>query len=173
MDDKPMAISEPRPLPRRWGWTTLDGSDRLGMERLSGWFVPSYARSPFLAFLRAAPDEAIDMIVRITEAATERWAQEQAVEATSEPSEEPYPVAFEDALTITLVDGDTTFTRRGDSGGVALAPPTRPTVIRPRTPLKATRVRRASRGWTAIATGAHCLAPRRSAGSPSSARRAP
>jgi hypothetical protein len=55
-----VALLEPAPRRRNphGGWAL---QEKLGMDRIHGWFTPSYAHGPFLLFLRTAPDEALDM----------------------------------------------------------------------------------------------------------------
>jgi hypothetical protein len=69
------AILAPR-IPR--GGFGLPG-DELGINRLPGWFIPLYTRGPFLAFLRAAPAEAKRLVLRVVDAAAERWVQTRSV----------------------------------------------------------------------------------------------
>jgi hypothetical protein len=95
------AILAPRPV-RRLAFGMGMPGEELGPERMRGWFFPLYARGPFLAFFRSAPEEALAFTLRLVEATTDRWAQ------TRGPDESP-PMSVEMAR----ADGST-LTLRGD-----------------------------------------------------------
>jgi len=66
----------------------------LGLEMIHEWFPPFYSRGPFLFFLNAHPFEGLELILRLVNFATERWA-ERCLENNQEP---PY-------ITINWADG--------------------------------------------------------------------
>ena len=92
------------------------------MDRLPGWLTPLYARGPFLVFLRTAPDQALDMAMRVVDAATERWALEHGHQPPDEPDEpfvrrSPYAIELSsgDDVLVRVGDGEVTFWYRGDA----------------------------------------------------------
>ena len=48
--------------------------DRLEIENIHGYYPPIYFRGPFLYFLRTQPDEGLELIIRLTNFVTDRWA---------------------------------------------------------------------------------------------------
>lgn len=59
--------------------------DRLEIENVHGYFPPIYFRGPFLYFLRAQPDEGLDLIIRLVDFMTDRWA-DRFLQQASTPS---------------------------------------------------------------------------------------
>ena len=49
--------------------------DRYGTESVHDGSLPMYFQGPYLSFLRAAPTEALEFILRLANFATERWAE--------------------------------------------------------------------------------------------------
>lgn len=48
--------------------------DRLEIENIHGYFPPIYFRGPFLYFLRAQPNDGLELIIRLVDFVTDRWA---------------------------------------------------------------------------------------------------
>ena len=51
------------------------GERGLGLNDVREWGAPFYSRGPVYFFLKQAPADAIEMIVRLVNFATERWAR--------------------------------------------------------------------------------------------------
>jgi hypothetical protein len=66
-----LGVLAPRPPRTGFGMP----GDELGIVNPVGWFIPLWTRGPFLAFLRAAPADAVAFTLRLLDAATQSWAQ--------------------------------------------------------------------------------------------------
>lgn len=62
----------------------------LGTSDWRGGYPPMYFRGPFLPFLRAAPAEGLDAILRLVNYATQRWAGSALRRAPADPSPDEY-----------------------------------------------------------------------------------
>jgi len=49
--------------------------DDYSIHNPIGWYPPFFLRGPFLHFMRMHPEEAIDLVVRITDFVTDRWLE--------------------------------------------------------------------------------------------------
>ena len=74
---------EPPPHPLELG--TAIGHEDLGITDAPHWMTPLPERGCFLAFLRDAPDEAVGLVVRLANHATERWVERELREGVSTP----------------------------------------------------------------------------------------
>lgn len=52
--------------------------DELEIKDIVGYFPPIYFHGPFLYFLRSHPDEGLELIIRLVDFATDRWADRSA-----------------------------------------------------------------------------------------------
>jgi len=57
-----------------------DDDDEMSIVDVSDWSPPFYTRGPFLAFLHAVPNIAIDAIIRLVNFATDRWVDQKTRE---------------------------------------------------------------------------------------------
>lgn len=71
-----LALLIREPLPEdRVGYRSSLGMEDLDIEWLADWFPAMYFHGPFFPFLQRQPALAIEMIVRLVNFATERWAE--------------------------------------------------------------------------------------------------
>jgi hypothetical protein len=88
-----LLIEEPRArFPFEHG---LSNSMDLSIEDISGWFPPFYFHGPFLFFLENQPTKGLEVILRLVNFATERWADELREDCMTPPE-----------VTINLSDGE-------------------------------------------------------------------
>jgi hypothetical protein len=73
-----LLIEPPRDDDALWPNSRLD--DNLEVEYMLGWYPPFYMRGPFLFFLHLNPIEGLEVILRLVNFATERWAAQWMVQ---------------------------------------------------------------------------------------------
>src|SRR5206468_8859873 len=54
-----------------------------------------YCKGPFLSFLQLAPEEGLDLVIRLTNYATTRWLERAAREAATAEEREKYGLEFD------------------------------------------------------------------------------
>jgi hypothetical protein len=60
--------------------------ESLGIEDVDEWYPPFYIRGPFLFFLKNQPAEGLEVVLRLVNFATERWADEWRKHSNAPPS---------------------------------------------------------------------------------------
>jgi hypothetical protein len=62
------------------------GDEDLGIEYVHQFYPPFYTSGPFLFFLRNAPSEGLELIIRLISFASERWSQKRRDKGQDPPS---------------------------------------------------------------------------------------
>jgi len=96
-----LLIEEPR-APDRYGHRFLLEED-LSIERVFSWYPPFYTRGPFLPFLVSQSAEGLELILRLVNFATDRWADGWRARSLKPPS-----------ILVTLPDGEREYLGDGD-----------------------------------------------------------
>ncbi|MCK5614518.1 hypothetical protein KAR91_72305 [Candidatus Pacearchaeota archaeon] len=78
-----LALLIEEPTPRDRYGSKLN--EYTGMTYVSGWFPPFFTRGPFYSFLHAHPGKGLDLIIRLVNFATERWAEDRVSEDREAP----------------------------------------------------------------------------------------